>query len=68
MPIIEQVLESQDVPHCPSCNGVLKPDVILFGEQLPYEQMMGAKKITRDSDLLIVIGSSLEVAPASDIP
>lgn len=68
IPIIEQVLETHEVPHCPSCNGVLKPDVILFGEQLPYEQMMGAKKVARDADLLIVIGSSLEVAPASDIP
>lgn len=67
-PIIEQLLDDGAVPNCPACNGVLKPDVILFGEQLPYEQMMGAKKATRNADLMIVIGSSLEVAPASDIP
>lgn len=68
LPIIEQVLNDGLVPHCPDCNGVLKPNVILFGEQLPYEQMMGAKKAARDTDLMLVIGSSLEVAPASDIP
>lgn len=67
-PIIEKVLEDGDVPHCPECNGVLKPNVILFGEQLPYDQMMGAKKAVRNTDLCIVVGSSLEVAPASDIP
>ncbi|MEO1289795.1 MAG: NAD-dependent deacylase [Chloroflexota bacterium] len=67
-PIIQQVLDNEEVPRCPECNGVLKPDVILFGEQLPYEQMMGAKKVARDAQLFIVIGSSLEVAPASDLP
>lgn len=67
-PIIEKVLEDGNVPHCPKCNGVLKPNVILFGEQLPYDQMMGAKKAVRVADLCIVVGSSLEVAPASDIP
>ncbi len=67
-PLIKQVIETAGVPRCPGCNGVLKPNVILFGEQLPYEAMMGAKKATRLADLFIVIGSSLEVAPASDIP
>ena len=67
-PLIEQVIETAEIPRCPGCKGVLKPNVILFGEQLPYDQMMGAKKVARDADLLIVIGSSLEVAPASDIP
>ena len=67
-PLIEQVIETAGVPRCEGCDGVLKPNVILFGEQLPYEAMMGAKKATRLADLFIVIGSSLEVAPASDIP
>lgn len=68
IPIIEQVLQDGLIPHCPDCNGVLKPNVILFGEQLPYDQLMGAKKAARSADLCIIIGSSLEVAPASDIP
>jgi NAD-dependent deacetylase len=67
-PIFEKFLEDGKVPHCPKCNGVIKPNVILFGEQLPYEQLQAAKKASRATDLMLVVGSSLEVAPASDIP
>lgn len=66
-PIIEQVLADGKVPRC-ACGGVLKPDVILFGEQLPYQVLLDAKKAAKAADLIIVVGSSLEVAPASEIP
>ena len=68
MAILEKFLEDGKVPHCAECNGVIKPNVILFGEQLPIVQLQNAKKVARSSDLMLVIGSSLEVAPASDIP
>jgi NAD-dependent deacetylase len=61
-------LDDLRVPHCPQCNGVLKPNVILFGEQLPYRALAAAKEAARRADLMIVVGSSLEVAPASDLP
>lgn len=68
-PILNDILENEGfVPHCPDCGGVLKPNVILFGEQLPYDQLMAAKKAARNSDVMLIIGSSLEVAPASEIP
>jgi NAD-dependent protein deacetylase/lipoamidase len=67
-PIIDKFIEDGKVPHCPKCDGVIKPNVILFGEQLPYDQLQAAKKASRATDLMLVIGSSLEVAPASDIP
>lgn len=67
-PILEQFLKDGNVPHCPHCSGVIKPNVILFGEQLPIQVLQKAQKAARNSDLLLVIGSSLEVAPASDIP
>lgn len=66
--IINQFLEDGEIPVCEKCHGVLKPDVILFGEQLPYQALQGANDAARRSDLMLVIGSSLEVAPASDIP
>lgn len=66
--IIRQFLQDKQVPRCPDCSGVLKPNVILFGEQLPIQQFMGAKEEARKADVLVVVGSSLEVAPASDIP
>ncbi len=67
-PFIERLLEDSRVPRCPGCGGVLKPNVILFGEQLPYREVQLAKEAARLTDLMIVIGSSLEVAPASDLP
>ncbi|MBE3583413.1 MAG: NAD-dependent deacylase [Limnochordaceae bacterium] len=54
-------------PRCPDCGVVLKPDVVLFGEPLPasFEQ---AWDETARCTLMIVIGSSLEVAPAAYLP
>lgn len=67
-PILHQFMEDGLVPHCAKCGGVMKPNVILFGEQLPIRELQGAQEATRKSDLMLVIGSSLEVAPASDLP
>lgn len=60
-------LETGAVPYC-ACGGVLKPNVVLFGEQLPVRVLNSAKQQARACDLLMVVGSSLEVAPVSDLP
>jgi NAD-dependent deacetylase len=65
---IEPFLETGDIPHCPQCGGVLKPNVILFGEQLPIQELIAAQKATARCDVMLVAGSSLEVAPACDLP
>jgi NAD-dependent deacetylase len=67
-PIIRQFIDDHQVPHCPYCHSVLKPNVILYGEQLPVQEFLNAKDYCRRADLIMVIGSSLEVAPASDLP
>jgi NAD-dependent deacetylase len=67
-PILRQFLEDHKVPHCPKCGGIIKPNVILFGEQLPYRELQAAQDAVRHTDLMLIIGSSLEVAPASDLP
>jgi NAD-dependent deacetylase len=66
--ILQQILSNGEYPRCTKCNHAIKPDVILFGEQLPYQEFSAAQSEARNSDLMIVIGSSLEVAPAGDIP
>ncbi|MBE2268839.1 MAG: NAD-dependent deacylase [Anaerolinea sp.] len=66
--IIERFLEDRVLPRCPKCGGVLKPNVILFGEQLPYRELQAAQEAARRTDLMLIVGSSLEVAPASDLP
>lgn len=58
----------QRVPRCPYCGGVLKPDVVFFGEPLPERELMEAFQLARRSDAILVAGSSLYVSPANIIP
>jgi NAD-dependent deacetylase len=66
-PALEQSILNGRVPHC-KCGGVLKPNVILFGEQLPIRAFNEAMAEARSCDLILVAGSSLEVTPAADVP
>lgn len=59
---------SGEIPRCPECGGILKPEVVLFGEQLPYFVVENARTLIDAADLILVIGSSLEVTPASIFP
>ncbi len=61
-------LENGTIPHCPACESILKPDVILFGEQLPQKAWQAAQQAARNCDLIIVAGSSLEVLPVAGLP
>jgi len=54
------------IPLCPACNGVLKPDIVFFGE--PVNAYEKAERLVSGCDLLLVLGSSLQVAPASFLP
>jgi NAD-dependent deacetylase len=65
--LLEEFLDDGGVPRC-DCGGVMKPNVILFGEQLPLEVLAAAQEDTTDCDLIIVVGSSLTVEPVSDLP
>lgn len=65
--ILHDFLKSGEAPRCP-CGGVYKPNVILFGEQLPVRALTRSKQEARECDLMLVAGSSLEVAPAGDLP
>lgn len=53
-------------PACPRCSQTLRPDVVLFGEQLPVAQEWESKKVLRDCDLFIAVGTSGSVSPASN--
>jgi NAD-dependent deacetylase len=61
-------VERGEIPHCPSCGGILKPDVILFGEQLPQKAWAQAQRDARQCDVMMVAGSSLEVLPVAGLP
>ncbi len=68
-PLAEVVREYRDkAPRCKICGGVLKPDVVFFGEPLPQEALNEAVMLAELSDLFMVVGSSLAVAPANRLP
>ena len=58
----------EDIPDCMECHGMLKPNVVMFGEQLPYDVLEEASRRARNSDLFIVVGSTLVVYPAAYMP
>ncbi len=57
-----------EAPTCPKCGSVLKPDVVFFGEPIPADAMREAFEEARKADLVLVVGTSAVVFPASDIP
>lgn len=69
---LEQViqrLESGDgAPECSACVSALKPDVVLFGEMLPETAMAEAYALAGEADLMLCVGSSLEVYPVATLP
>jgi NAD-dependent deacetylase len=65
---IEPLVYNGTQPHCPECGALLKPDVILFGEQLPVRAWQAAEAAVRTCDLMLVAGSSLEVLPVAGLP
>ena len=62
---IEELLRKVDVPRC-SCGGLIKPDVVFYGEAV--RDLEPAAAVVSNSDLLLVLGSSLTVFPAAFLP
>ena len=61
-------LETELPPLCSSCRGVLRPDVVFFGESLDAQVLTSAYEEAKNCDFMLVVGSSLVVYPASHIP
>ena len=61
---METILQTQGIPRC-ECGGVIKPDVVLFGEPLEKYVCIGARREIANADMLIVAGTSLSVEPAA---
>ncbi len=65
---LQAMLKQKDqVPRCPICNGILKPDVVLYGESLDMHVMEEAISYLSQADVLIVGGTSLVVYPAAGL-
>ncbi|MBE2270261.1 MAG: NAD-dependent deacylase [Anaerolinea sp.] len=59
---------AHDMPHCPYCGHPVRPDVVWFGEMLPLDQLDEAKSLSARADVMLVVGTSGVVVPASDLP
>ncbi|MET0809854.1 MAG: NAD-dependent deacylase, partial [Thermoleophilaceae bacterium] len=66
--VLEQLEAGKGVPQCPACRAPLKPDVVLFGELLPERAMAEAQGLAHEADLMVCVGSSLEVYPVAGLP
>jgi NAD-dependent SIR2 family protein deacetylase len=58
---LEADFEDFIVPVCEACGGLLKPDVVFFGDSVPRDRLAGAWEALAQSDALLVVGSSLMV-------
>ncbi|MEN6620492.1 MAG: Sir2 family NAD-dependent protein deacetylase, partial [Smithella sp.] len=66
--LLTKEVQPVGVPECAKCGGILKPDIIFFGEALPSKALRLATEESQNCDLFIIIGSSLVVYPAAYMP
>ena len=66
--VLAQLRSGVGTPLCEACERPLKPDVVLFGEFLPETAMSEAYALASEADLMLAIGSSLEVYPVASLP
>ncbi|KAF2101622.1 NAD-dependent histone deacetylase SIR2 [Rhizodiscina lignyota] len=66
---MKEMIKTKDVPHCQdeSCLGLVKPDIVFFGEQLP-ESFFKNRTKPAEADLAIIMGTSLTVQPFASLP
>jgi NAD-dependent deacetylase len=65
---VDSLFDDDGVAACASCDGAVKPDVVLFGEMLPEGAMTRAHALAAEAELMVCIGSSLVVHPVAGLP
>lgn len=67
--LVEGWPASDDIPlHCPHCGGLLRPDVVWFGERLPVDALRAAEQAAARAEVFFSIGTSSLVYPAAELP
>ena len=64
---LDYIIESEGVPHCDECGGIVKPDVVLYEEALSDASIRQAVTAISEADMLIIGGTSLTVYPAAGL-
>lgn len=65
--VLQWVESGNPDPHCPHCDGVVKTDVVMFGELLPEDEINKAMLFVTMSDAVLALGSTLSVWPAASV-
>jgi NAD-dependent deacetylase len=65
---VESLFDEDGIATCTCCAGKVKPDVVLFGELLPGDAIEQAQRWCGEAELLLCVGSSLEVYPVAGLP
>lgn len=65
---LEEVTLPEEPPSCPDCGGLLKPDFIFFGEPIPSDAYNASVYDAQNSDVFLVVGTTGNVFPASQVP
>ncbi len=60
--------EQGELPRCPHCGGLIRPDVVWFGELLPVEALEKAQQLAAEAEIFLAIGTSATVEPAASLP
>lgn len=63
---VEEIIKQKEPPIC-NCGGIIKPDVVLYEENLDYPNLVNATRAISNASLLIIIGTSLVVNPAASL-
>lgn len=64
----ETIIIENKLNNCKYCNGLIRPDVVWFGEMLPEKEIELAQELATNTDVFMSIGTSAEVYPAADLP
>jgi NAD-dependent deacetylase len=65
---VDAAIQNGDPARCPDCDGLIRPDVVWFGERLPPEAIERAHAATEHADVFLSIGTSAVVQPAASLP
>lgn len=65
---VEREVDLSEVPECPDCGGLLRPDVVLFGEVLPRDAFDASVEASERADVCLILGTSGVVYPAAGLP
>lgn len=66
--VYKQYMKDHEIPLCPECGGLLKPNTISFGQNLNTKDIERAESLSASCDLMIAVGSTLQVYPAAGFP